>query len=479
MILKSLGVVILIEGLCMVPPLIVSFVYGQDDAAAFIISIILCAVIGFSLYTIHIKNINFYARDGFVMVALGWVFISLLGSIPFILSNTISSPIDAFFETVSGFTTTGSTILQEIESLPKGILFWRSFTQWIGGMGVLVLTLAVLPSVGASSLHIIKAESTGPNVEKLVPKIGQSARILYTIYTVMTTIQVILLLFAGMPLYDSLIHAFGTAGTGGFSSRNLSVGAYGNVYVEVVITVFTILFGVNFSLYYQILKGNIKSAIEDEEFRFYIGTITISIIFVAINLYSNGLFSFSDSIRHSSFQVGTIITTTGYSTTDFNLWPTFSKMILITLMFFGGSAGSTAGGIKFLRIVLLLKTVKRGVTKALHPRAVHTIKLNKKVVDDNTISRTLTFFFAYMLIFLVSLLLITLNGKDLITSATAVLSTLSNVGPGFEVIGPMGNFSDFSHGSKLVLCFNMIAGRLELLPMLLLFSPTAWKKASI
>lgn len=479
MILKSIGIVIITEGVCMIPSLLVSLIYHEGAAFAFAVSILTSFVAGFLLYKIPIKNGNFYARDGFALVAFSWIAVSVFGAVPFVISKAIPSFIDALFETVSGFTTTGSTILQEVESLPKGILFWRSFTHWIGGMGILVLTLAVLPSVGASFLHIMRAESTGPSTEKLVPKLGQTAKILYTIYTVMTAIMVIVLLIAGMPLYDALIHTFGSAGTGGFSSRNLSVGAYNNVYIEVIITVFTILFGVNFSLYYKLIKGDIRGFLKDEELRFYFGTIIVSIILITIDLYTHGFFSLGQSLRHSSFQVGTIITTTGYSTTDFNLWPTFSKIILVILMFFGSCAGSTAGGIKCIRIVLLLKAAKRDIARIIHPRVVHTVKLNHKVIDEDTLSGTLTFYFTYMTIFAVSTLLVSLDGKDMISTVTAVVTTICNVGPGLGIVGPMGNFSSFSPFSKLIFCFNMITGRLEILPMLVLLSPKAWKKGSM
>lgn len=479
MIAKSLGVVVCIEALCMIPSLIVSLIYGQSDALDFLYSILITLAAGLLMYLVKINNKNFYARDGFAVVALGWILLSFFGSLPFLFSGSIPHPIDAFFETVSGFTTTGSTILTEVESLPKGILFWRSFTHWIGGMGVLVLTLAVLPSVGASSFHIMKAETTGPSTEKLVPKLGQTAKILYTIYIVMTAIQVILLLIAKMPLYDSLIHAFGSAGTGGFSNRNLSVGAYGNIAAEVIITVFCFLFGVNFSLYFQILKGNIRNFFKDEELRFYAGTVVAAIVFITIQLFSKGVFSFGESLRHSSFQVVTLITTTGYSTTNFNLWPSFSKLILITIMFFGASAGSTAGGLKCIRIVLLLKAARREVARIIHPRAVHTVKSGGKVVDEQILSETMAFFFIYLAIFAVSFLIVSLDGKDLTSTVTSVVATLSNVGPGLEVVGPMGNFSSFSNLSKVVFFFCMIAGRLELLPMLILFSPQAWKRVSI
>lgn len=479
MIIKSLGVVVCIEALCMLPSLLVSLIYGQNDWKAFLFSIMITAACGLVMYLTRTRSSNFYTRDGFAVVALSWILISAFGSLPFMFSGAISSPINAFFETVSGFTTTGSTILKDIEALPKGLLFWRSFTHWMGGMGVLVLTLAVLPTVGAGSFHIMKAEATGPSTEKLVPKLGQTAKILYTIYTVMTAIQVILLLISGMPLFDSLIHSFGTAGTGGFSVKNASVGAYNNVFAEVIITVFTLLFGINFTLYFQILKGNYRNALKDTEFRFYLGAVLASILLITIDLYANGLFSAGESLRHSSFQVSTIITTTGYSTTDFNLWPSFSKIILVMLMFFGASAGSTGGGIKCIRIMLLFKIARREIMKVIHPRAVNTVKSGGNTVNDEILAETTAFFFIYMAVFAISSIIISIDGKDLVTSVTAVIAAISNIGPGLGDVGPLGNFSGFSGISKLVLSFNMIAGRLELIPMLILFSPLSWKKVSI
>ncbi|ANX00300.1 potassium transporter KefA [Thermoclostridium stercorarium subsp. leptospartum DSM 9219] len=479
MILRIVGIVLLIEGTGMVPSFIVSLIYAQGDAIAFLISILITAASGFLLYRIPVRNGKFYARDGFAAVSLGWTAISLFGSMPFVISGAIPSFIDAFFETVSGFTTTGSSILKDIESLPKGILFWRSFTNFMGGMGVLVFTLAVIPSIAPGSIHIMNAESTGPSKEKLVPKLKETVRILYTIYVVMATCQIILLLIAGIPLYDSLVHAFASAGTGGFSNRNLSVGAYGNVYAEVIITVFTILFGVNFGLYYRLINGDIRGFFKDEEFRFYIGTILVSITLITIDLYTHRFFTLGQSLRHSSFQVGTIITTTGFSTTDFNLWPTFSKIILVMLMLFGACAGSTGGGIKCIRILLLLKTARREIARIIHPRAVHTVKVSNRVIDENTVNKTLSYFFIYMSLFFISVLLISLDGKDLVTSATAVLATLSNIGPGFEAVGPTGNFSDFSAFSKLVFSFDMLAGRLEFYPIFVLISPEAWKRGNI
>jgi len=479
MIVKSLGMVICIEALCMLPSLLVSLIYGQDDWKAFLFAIMISFACGFLMSLTRTGNSNFSTRDGFAVVALSWISISVFGSLPFLFSGAISSPIDAFFETVSGFSTTGASILKNIEALPRGLLFWRSFTNWMGGMGVLVLTLAVLPTAGASSFHIMKAEATGPSTEKLVPKLGQTAKILYTIYTAMTALQVILLLISGMPLFDSLVHSFGSAGTGGFSIKNTSIGAYNNVFAEVIITVFMFLFGINFTLYFQILRGNYRNIMKDTEFRFYLGTVLVSILLITADLFRNGLFTIGQSLRHSSFQVSTIITTTGYSTTDFNLWPTFSKVILMVLMFFGASAGSTGGGMKCIRIVLLLKIAKREIMKAIHPRAINTVKVGHSTVSDEILAETTSFFFIYIALFALSSIIVSIDGKDLVTSVTASIATISNIGPGFGAIGPLGNFSEFSTITKLVLSFNMIAGRLELIPMLILFSPLSWKKVSI
>ncbi len=479
MIFRSLGLVMIVEAACMLPSLLVSLIYKQQDFLSFIITILAMVIFGLVLYSIKARNSNIYARDGFAIVSVGWVLVSFFGALPFFISGAIPSFIDAFFESASGFTTTGSTILKEIESLPRGILFWRSFTHWMGGMGVLVLTLAVLPKAGATTFQIMKAESPGPNPGKLVPKIGQTAKILYGIYIVLTLVQIGLLLIAGMPVYDSLIHAFGTAGTGGFSNMNKSVGAYGNVFIEVIITVFMFLFGINFTLYYQGLKGNIKSIFKDEEFRFYLGTVVAAILLITWNLYGTVFDSLWEGLRHASFQVSSIITTTGYATTDFNLWPVFSKSILVLLMFIGASAGSTGGGIKCIRIVLLFKAIKREIIKVIHPRSVYSVKLGGRIVEEETLTGVMTYFFAYIAIMVGSLFIVALDGMDLVTTFTAVATTIGNVGPGLEVVGPIGSFADFSFLSKLVFSIIMLFGRLEIFPMLILFTPSFWKRVNI
>ncbi len=479
MILKSLGMVLLVEAACMVPSLVVSLIYGQNDTQAFLISILILLAVGLFLQRIKPKTTDIYARDGFAIVSLAWIFLSLFGTMPFIISGSIPSFVDALFETTSGFSTTGASILTEVENLPKGILFWRSFTHWVGGMGVLVLMLAIVPSVKANTIHILQAESPGPNPGKLVPKMGQTVKILYLIYFVLTSVLVVFLLLAGMPLYDSLVHAFGTAGTGGFSIRNAGIGSYGSVTIDVIITVFMLLFGVNFSLYYQSIKGDLKSSLRDAEFRFYLGIVLTSIVLITLNIYGSVFDSLLESLRHSAFQVSSIITTTGYATTDFNLWPSFSKSILVLLMFIGASAGSTGGGIKCMRIVLLIKAARREIVRIIHPRSVYAVKLGGKVVDEETLSGVIMFFFTYIFIFVISVLIVSLDGKDLISNFTAVTSSISNIGPGLGIVGPMGNFSEYSILSKLVFSFCMLAGRLEIFPVLLLLAPTSWKRVNI
>ena len=407
-------------------------------------------------------------------VALSWIVLSITGAIPFVLSGAIPHPIDAIFETVSGFTTTGASILTEVESLPRSILFWRSFSHWIGGMGVLVFLLSLLPLAGGYHMNLMRAESPGPSVSKLVPKVQSTAKILYSIYLGMTVLQIIFLLLGRVPLFDTLCITFGSAGTGGFGIKNDSLGSY-STYCQVVTTIFIILFGVNFSAYYLILTKKFKAAFHIEEIRYYFGIILAAIILIAIN--TRHMFSgFAQAFQQSAFQVGSIITTTGYSTTDFNQWPALSKTILVLLMFIGACAGSTGGGIKVSRIVLLLKAARKEFQLYLHPNAVKKIKMDQKTVPHETLRSTNIFLSVYLVIFCASVLLISLDNFDLITNFTSVAATLNNIGPGLEIVGPMGNFSSFSYLSKSVLIFDMLAGRLEIFPLLLLFFKNTWKK---
>lgn len=479
MVLKSLGILLICEAIAILPSLIVSLIYNDEGIKAFSYTLVILLAAGLALVSLKTTANNIYAKDGFAIVALGWILISFFGALPFYFSGAIPSLIDAFFEASSGFTTTGASILKVIEGLPKSILFWRSFTHWIGGMGVLVLTLAILPSVGASTLHIMKAESPGPNPGKLVPKVGKTAKILYGIYLVITLIEVVLLCIAGLPLYDSLIHTFGTVGTGGFSSMNASVGAYNNVFAEIIITIFMLMCGANFSLYYQVTKGNFKALFKDEEFRFYMGVVGTSILLITINLYGSVFKTIGESLRHSSFQVASIITTTGYSSTNFDQWPVFSKTILFFLMFVGGCAGSTGGAIKNIRILLMLKSAKTQLMQILHPKGVYPVRFGGKVVDDKTMSEIMSFFFMYMFIFVIAVLFVALDGFDVTTTLSSVAATLGNIGPGFAMVGPMGNFSAMSPITKIVLSFTMLIGRLEIYPILLLTVPAFWKKVNI
>ena len=479
MIGKSIGNLLLVEAACMLPSLLISLIYPESDGAAFAVAIALTTAAGFLLSRLKSNTGGLYARDGFAIVALGWILLSAFGALPFLLSGAIPRVEDALFESISGFTTTGASILREVESLPRGILFWRSFTHWMGGMGVLVMMIAIMPSVKANTIHILKAESPGPTPGKLVPKVSQTAKILYLIYILLTATQVVFLVAGGMPLYDSLVHSFSTAGTGGFSSRNLSVAAYGSDYIEIVITVFMFLFGVNFTLYYTAFKGGLKNALHDEELRVYFFTVVGAAALIAINVYSQVYGSVGESVQHAAFQVSSLITTTGFATADFNLWPVLSQMILLLIMFIGASAGSTGGGIKVVRIVVLFKVIKRELTRVIHPRAVRTIKLNGRLVDEEVVSGVMAFFYFYILIFVAAVLTVALEGEDIVTTVTSVIATLNNVGPGLSKVGPLGNFADLSVLSKITLSFCMLIGRLEIYPIMLLLFPSFWKRGSI
>lgn len=468
------GWVFNLQAIFMILPVLTAVVYGEKDIFAFFAAIVVCLVIGLPLTRKKPTNKVFYIKDGCVAVALSWIVLSITGAIPFVLSGAIPHPIDAIFETVSGFTTTGASILTEVESLPRSILFWRSFSHWIGGMGVLVFLLSLLPLAGGYHMNLMRAESPGPSVSKLVPKVQSTAKILYSIYLGMTVLQIIFLLLGKVPLFDTLCITFGSAGTGGFGIKNDSLGSY-STYCQVVTTIFVILFGVNFSAYYLILTKKFKAAFHIEEIRYYFGIILAAIILIAIN--TRHMFSgFAQAFQQSAFQVGSIITTTGYSTTDFNQWPALSKTILVLLMFIGACAGSTGGGIKVSRIVLLLKAARKEFQLYLHPNAVKKIKMDQKTVPHETLRSTNIFLSVYLVIFCASVLLISLDNFDLITNFTSVAATLNNIGPGLEIVGPMGNFSSFSYLSKSVLIFDMLAGRLEIFPLLLLFFKNTWKK---
>lgn len=421
------------------------------------------------------KDKTFRAKEAFTAVALAWVAMSIFGALPFYFSGYFNNFIDCVFESISGFTTTGATILTNIELLPKGILFWRSFSHWIGGMGVLVFMLAVMPSMNASSVNLLRAESTGPAPDKIVPKIRETARIMYLIYLALTVLLIVLLLISGLPLYDSLVNAFATAGTGGFSVMNASIAAYNNIAAEIIITIFMFLFGINFTLYFFLIGKKFIKFFNDSELKFYIGIVTAAILIITINI--SGMYGgIAEALRHSSFQVSSIISTTGFSTTDFNLWPPLSQVVLVLLMVTGCCGGSTGGGIKLIRIIILFKAAKIELGKIFHPGNVKAVSINGKKINNDMLTKTALFFFIYFAVFIVSVLLVSIEGKDLVSNSTAVISSLSNIGPGLGLVGPAGNFSIYSSFSKIIFSFCMIAGRLEFFPVLILFTPSLWKK---
>ena len=470
-----LGRILMVEGVLLLLPMMVALFYGES-MLPFFLPALLVAGVGLIFSGLRPpQRTAIYARDGFAVVALVWVFLSLFGALPFVLSGDIPSYVDAIFETVSGFTTTGASILTEVEPLTRGVLFWRSFTHWIGGMGVLVFVMAVLPMTDGHGMHLLRAEVPGPTVGKLVSRMSDTAKILYGIYLALTLIEIVLLLAGGMPLFDAAIHAFGTAGTGGFSCRNASVGAYDNAYFDVVISIFMLLFGVNFNLYFFLLIRRFRDVFYSEELRAYLGIVTASVVVIAVDivhLYGN----FATALRYSLFQVSSIITTTGYGTTDFNTWPSLSKTILVILMFVGACAGSTGGGIKVARIVILAKTSLCDMRRLLHPNAISTVRFEGKPLSDKSVRSVHLFITVYLLVFTGSVLLLSLENFDLITTFTAVTACINNIGPGLEIVGPMGNFSAFSPWAKLLLSFDMLVGRLEIFPMLLLFAPSIWKR---
>lgn len=469
-----IGWILNCEAAIMILPCITAIIYGESELWAFLITIGLCLIPGILLVTHEPKNRFFFVREGFVAVALSWIVLSIMGSLPFILSGSIPNVVDALFETVSGFTTTGASILPEVESLPRSILFWRSFTHWIGGMGVLVFILAVLPMTGGSQMSLMKAESPGPSVSKLMPRVQSTAKILYGIYFCMTIVEVILLLFGKMSMFDALTTAFGTAGTGGFGIKNDSMTSYSG-YLQIVVTVFMILFGINFSMYFLLICKKAKQAFALEEVRWYLAIIFLSIAIITLNI-RNIYPTFGESLKHASFQVGSIITTTGFASADFNQWNQISRSILILLMFVGACAGSTGGGIKVSRIMIAIRSVKKELTLYIHPRSIKKVTMDGKPVEHEVVRATNVFLIAYLLIFIFSVLLISFDGYDLVTNFTAVAATLNNIGPGLELVGPTGNFGIFSAGSKLIMIFDMLAGRLEIFPLLLLFVPETWKK---
>ena len=474
-VFRLLSYILLCESALLMLPAATSAIYGEWSVlGAFLITAALCVVFGLLLRLAKPTSKVFYMREGFATTALSWIVISIMGAVPFVLTGCIPDPIDALFETVSGFTTTGASILPAVEGLPRGILLWRSFTHWIGGMGVLVFLLTLLPLTGGSHVNLMKAESPGPQVDKLVPKVQSTAKLLYGIYLALTLAQLVFLMVGGMPLFESLLTAFGTAGTGGFGFKNDSFAQF-SPYIQWVVTIFMILFGVNFNFYFLLLLRRFRRAVSSEEVRAYLGIILVSIGIITLNIRSmySGL---GEALRHAAFQVGSIITTTGFSSCDFDLWPTLSKQLLVLLMFVGACAGSTGGGMKVSRILIFRKTVGKELKQAMHPQVVAPVRMDGKLLSHETIRTTNVYLCAYLFILVASIMLISLDGFDMVTNFTAVVATLNNIGPGLSQVGPMMNFAGFSNPAKLVLIFDMLAGRLELFPMLVLFLPSAWRK---
>ena len=470
-----LGKIFIIVGALMLLPITVSFYYSENQTVSFLIPAALLLFLGILLVLKKPKNTGIYAKEGLVICGLSWILMSAFGALPFLISGAVPHYFDAFFETCSGFSTTGATIITEIEALPKSILFWRSFTHWIGGMGILSFMIAIIPKSESHSMFIMKAEVPGPKAGKVVSKIQNSTRILYVIYCSLTVIEtLILFFFTKMRFFDAVTTAFSTAGTGGFAVKNASILAYNSPTIEWILIVFMFLFGVNFNLYFFILIRKFSSAFKDEEFWTYVSLNIISVVLITLNIagtYEN----IADAIRDAAFNVNAIMSTTGFCTVDFNTWNTFSKILLVALMFVGGSVGSTGGGMKVTRIMLYFKEMHADIKKALNPNSVTKIRMNGNVVEKKVITGINSYLVIYLGILIVSMVLISINGFDTSTTVTSVISCLNNVGPGLEMIGPTGNYADFTILSKIVFCFDMLAGRLELFPILILFAPRTYR----
>jgi trk system potassium uptake protein TrkH len=471
-----LGVILMIEAALLLLPMLVALIYGES-ALPFLFTIVIILAVSVPFIIFKPKNTKIYTKDGFVCVASAWILMSAFGALPFVFSGVIPNYIDALFETVSGFTTTGASIMTAIEGPSRmGILFWRSFTHWIGGMGVLVFMLALLPSTGGQAIYLMRAEVPGPTKDKLVPKMRQTALILYAIYFVLTLIMTAALMFCGMNIYHAFVNAFATAGTGGFSVLNSSIGGYNNPAAEWVIAIFMVIFGVNFNVYFFILIKRWREVLKNEELRTFLLIVAAATCVISVNIFMEMGGPIGERIRQAFFQVSTIISTTGFSTVDFNLWPSLSKTVLILLMVTGACGGSTAGGLKISRILILFKTMIRELRKILRPRSVNIIKLNGETVDTRTCHAATGYLAIYVTIIVVTTLLISVDNFGLETNLTATLACINNIGPGLGEVGPMGNFSEFSYFSKILLTLNMLIGRLEIMPMIIFLSPFAWKK---
>lgn len=477
LVFHILGLILRVEAVLMLPAMAIGFASGGGDGPAFLLSAAITLLVGQLLSMLRAKGAKMQARDGFAAVSLSWIVLSLFGALPYVFSGVLPNYIDALFETVSGFTTTGATVLTYIEGHPQGVLFWRAQTQWMGGVGVLVLALALIPKLGEGSVYLMRAESPGPIKSKLTPRLSDTAKILYSIYIGLTAAETICLRLAGMPWYDAVIHAFTTISTGGFSVKNASIAAYNSLAIEWIIIVFMFLSGINFALLYYALCRNFRAVFESEELRSYTLMTVVASGLIVLNLVVHAGWMLSlETVTDAVFQVVTLMTTTGYMTYDYVLWPTFSQVILILVMFAGACAGSTAGGVKQIRVVLLFKNLRRDVQRILHPRVVTAIKSDGDRVDEPTLSGISLFFFAYILLLLAGTLVVAWDDVGFTASFTASLTCISNVGPAFDILGPTANFSILSPVSKVMLSLNMLLGRLEIMPLLLLLFPSLWKK---
>lgn len=478
-VINIIAILLVIVALFMIFPALWALYYGEKSCFVVFLKVIISVIISCSIVffaTKKNKENNLSTRDGFLLVSLSWVLASVIGALPFYLSGSIPSFTDAFFETMSGFTTTGASILTNIEALPKSMLFWRSLTHWLGGMGIVVLTVAILPLLGIGGLQLIKAEAPGPTVDKITPRIGETAKYLWLIYVGFSVLETILLLFGGMNLFDALTHTFGTMATGGFSTKNISVAHFNSAYIDYVITIFMILAGVNFTLHYKLITGNFKDLIKDSELKAYLTIFAVSTLLLTYDLTKNHFDNFWHGLRYGSFQAATILTTTGYATFDYEKWPAMSRTVLFLLMFIGGCSGSTGGGIKVIRIFTLFKQALIEMRYLIRPKGIFTLKLSGNVVKKDIVYAISGFFFLYIAIVLTVALLVSLEDVDILTSVSSALATVGNIGPGFGRIGPTENYAFYSDFSKWVLSFAMMIGRLEIYTVLVIFTPYFWKK---
>ena len=475
--LRILGSLLLFLGAALFAPLPFSFYYADGIWSVYLESALICFIVGGLLFVFCKSSKDLTVREGFAVVTFGWAVFALFGALPYLISGAVTSPLNAVFETMSGFTTTGSTILTDIEALPQSLLFWRSLTHWLGGMGIIVLSLAILPMLGVGGMQLFKAEVPGPTADRLKPRIQDTAKMLWGVYFLLTLVETLLLMFGGMSFFDAICHSFATLATGGFSTQNSSIAAYNSSYIDGVITLFMILAGVNFALHFQVLRGRAEEFFRSEELRVYLGIILVATIIVMISNWSGDVYHhIGENFRYSIFQVSSIMTTTGFATADFELWPTLPQYILVLLMFIGGCAGSTGGGIKVARVLLLFKHAQVQVFRLIHPRAIRLVKLGNHPVDKEVLQAILGFFALFIGIFVIASLALAATGMDIVSSGAAVVACLSNIGPGLGSVGPVDNFAHVPAMGKMVLIVCMLMGRLELFTVLVLFFPSFWRK---